>query len=167
MPEQTPVTGREDKKGLSAPLQALVEFYDAFNSRDLDKMSKNWAQTDEIAMDNPLGGIKRGWKEIQYVYERIFKGPAKVYVEFYDYTIHEAGDIFYAVGRERGEFRAPETVINLAIRTTRIYKLIDGQWRQIHHHGSIDDPELLARYQSAVKSGSKRSGTLPDNSRNG
>ena len=102
-------------------------------------------------MDNPLGGIKRGWKEIQSAYERIFKGPAKVYVEFYDYTIHEAGDIFYAVGRERGEFRVPETVIKLAIRTSRIYKLIDGRWQQVHHHGSIDNPELLARYQSAVK----------------
>jgi len=156
MPEQIPITGREDKNGLSAPLQALVEFYDAFNSRDLEKMSKNWAQTDDISMDNPLGGIKRGWKEIQSVYEHIFKGPAKVYVEFYDYTIHEVGDIFYAVGRERGEFRDTETVINLAIRTTRIYKLIDGHWRQVHHHGSIDDPELLASYQSAVKGGSKR-----------
>ena len=152
MPEQTPITGREDRKGLSDPLQALVEFYDAFNSRDLGKMSKNWAQTDEIVMDNPLGGIKRGWQEIQSVYERIFKGTAKVYVEFYDYTVHEARNIFYAVGRERGEFRIGETVINLAIRTTRIYRLIDGQWRQVHHHGSIDEPELLAQYQSAVKS---------------
>ena len=151
IPEQTPITGREDKKELSAPLQALSEFYDAFNSQNLEKMSQNWAQTDEIAMDNPLGGIKRGWKEIQSAYERICKGPGKVYVEFYDYTIHEAGDIFYAVGRERGEFRVPETVIKLAIRTSRIYKLIDGRWQQVHHHGSIDNPELLARYQSAVK----------------
>ncbi|MBI5099571.1 MAG: nuclear transport factor 2 family protein [Nitrospirae bacterium] len=149
--EQSPITGQEYKTDLTAPLRALVEFYDAFNSRDLEKMSHNWDQTDEISMDNPLGGIKRGCQEIKSVYESIFKGPAMVYVEFYDYTIHEAGDIFYAVGRERGVFRVRETVINLAIRTTRIYKLIDGQWRQIHHHGSIDDPELLARYQSAVK----------------
>ena len=61
--------------------------------------------------------------------------------------------MFYAVGRERGEFLLGETAINLAIRTTRIYKLIDGRWRQVHHHGSIDDPELLAQYQSAIKNG--------------
>ena len=29
--------------------------------------------------------------------------------------------------------------------------LIDGQWLQVHHHGSIDDPTLLARYQTAVR----------------
>jgi hypothetical protein len=115
-------------------------------------MSHNWAQTDEIAMDNPLGGVKRGWDEIKAVYERIFNGPAKVYVEFYDYTIHETKEIFYAVGRERGEFRIGDIVVPLAIRTSRIFRLIGGQWRQVHHHGSIDDPELLTRYQSAVKS---------------
>ena len=61
--------------------------------------------------------------------------------------------MFYAVGRERGEFRIGETVVNLVIRTSRIFRLIDGQWRQVHHHGSIDVPELLARYQQAVREG--------------
>lgn len=153
IPELTPITGREDRTGLSAPLQALSEFYDAFNSRNLEKMSQNWAQADEISMDNPVGRIKRGWSEIKAVYERIFSGPAQVYVEFYDYTIHETGESFYAVGRERGEFRVGKTVVKLAIRTSRIYKLIDRRWQQVHHHGSIDNPELLARYQSAVKGG--------------
>jgi ketosteroid isomerase-like protein len=74
-------------------------------------------------------------------------------VEFHDYTMHIAGEIFYAVGRERGEFRSGGTIVPLAIRTSRIYRLVDGRWRQVHHHGSIDDPELLLRYQSAVKGG--------------
>lgn len=149
--EHSPITGREDKEKLALPLRALSEFYDAFNNRNLEKMSRNWAQCDEVVMDNPVGGIKRGWKEIRAVYERIFAGPTRVNVEFYDYTLHETGEIFYAIGRERGELRAGETAINLAIRTTRIYRSIDGQWRQVHHHGSFDDPELLARYQEAVR----------------
>jgi ketosteroid isomerase-like protein len=156
MPEQTPITGREDKKQLTGPLRVLSEFYDTFNNRDLEKMSRNWADTDEIAMDNPVGGVTRGWEEIKSVYKRIFNGPAKVYVEFYDYTLHETAEIFYAVGRERGEFHIGDTNIRLAIRTSRIYKLTDGQWRQVHHHGSIDDPELLARYQKAVRQGAPK-----------
>ena len=150
-PEQAYITGRENKKGLTAPVKALSEFYDAFNNQDMEKMAKNWAQTEEIVMNNPIGGIKRGWEEIRAVYERIFNGPARVYVEFYDYTVHETGEVFYAIGREKGEFRIGETVIRLAIRTSRIYRLIDRQWRQVHHHGSIDDPELLTRYQKAVR----------------
>ena len=151
--EQTPITGNEDKEALSAPIRAVSEFYEAFNHRDLAKLADNWAQTDQIAMDNPVGGIKRGWPEIQAVYERIFSGQGKVYVEFYDYTIHQSGDIFYVVGRERGEYRLEATVIELAIRTTRIFQFIDGRWRQVHHHGSMEDPELLARYQQAVRAG--------------
>ena len=151
--EQTPITGNERKQGLPEPIKALSDFYDAFNHRDLAKMADNWAQTDEIAMDNPVGGIKRGWEEIKAMYERIFNGKAKVYVEFYDYTLHQQSEMFYAVGRERGEFRIGETVVNLVIRTSRIFRLIDGQWRQVHHHGSIDVPELLARYQQEVREG--------------
>ena len=148
--EQIPITGSEDKQGLAEPIKTLSDFYAAFNNRDLGKMANNWAQIDEIAMDNPVGGIKRGWEEIKAVYERIFNGKAKVYVEFYDYTIHEQGEMFYAVGRERGEFRIGETVVDLTIRTSRVFQLMNGQWRQVHHHGSIDEPELLARYQQAV-----------------
>ncbi len=152
-PEQTPVTGREERGSLSGPLRALSEFYHAFNSGDLDAMSRNWAQTDEIAMDNPLGGVKRGWPEVRAVYERIFGGPAKVYVEFHDYTLHEAGDLFYAVGRERGEFSLGGDTIKLAIRTSRIFRKMNGAWKQVHHHGSIEEPDLLRRYQTAVMTG--------------
>jgi hypothetical protein len=54
------------------------------------------------------------------------------------------------VVRERGYFRLEENEVKLAIRTSRVFKKIDGRWKQVHHHGSIDDPELLARYQTAV-----------------
>jgi hypothetical protein len=116
-------------------------------------MSRNWAQTDEIAMDNPPGGIMRGWREIGAVYERLFSGPARVRVEFYDYTLHEAGELFSVVGRERGEFSLGRDTIKLAIRTSRIFKRLDGEWKQVHHHGSIEDPDLLRRYQKAVMTG--------------
>ncbi len=149
--EQVPITGRENKDRLPAPLKALSEFYEALNGRDLEKMAKNWAQTDESVMDNPLGGIKRGWEEIRAVYEAIFSRPARYYFEFYDYSLHEAGEIFFVVGRERGEFRLGEDVLEMAIRTTRIFRRIEGRWRQVHHHGSIEDPDLLDRYQRAVK----------------
>lgn len=101
-------------------------------------------------MANPLGGIKRGWEEIRAVYERLFTGPAEVYVEYYDYTVHETPQMFYATGRERGYFRLNEQEVKLAIRTSRVFRKMEGLWRQVHHHGSIDDPLLLATYQEAV-----------------
>jgi ketosteroid isomerase-like protein len=147
-----PVTGREQKQPLAPQMRALSEFYQALNDRDMDLMAQNWAQTDKAVMDNPVGGIKRGWEEIRTVYERIFNGSGHYWFEIHDYSYHEAGEIFYVVGRERGEYRAGEAVLNIAIRTSRVFRRIDGAWRQVHHHGSIDDPELLAAYQQAVRS---------------
>jgi ketosteroid isomerase-like protein len=134
----------------TTPEAALEQFYAAFNGRDIALMAENWAQTDEIALDNPLGGIRRGWADIRALYERVFSGPAVVYVAFHDYTLHVGQDLFYAVGRERGHFRKGDTELTLAIRTSRVFRLFEGRWKQVHHHGSIDDSGLLARYQSAV-----------------
>ncbi|NTV12922.1 MAG: nuclear transport factor 2 family protein [Desulfobulbaceae bacterium] len=150
LPIPTPITGAEVSASPGSPLAALVAFYRAFNGRDLPAMTKSWADSPDIAMDNPLGGIKRGWPEIAAVYQRIFTGPAQVYVEFYDYTLHQHGEMFYAVGRERGSFVKDGLNLALAIRTSRIFRRIAGDWQQVHHHGSIEDPALLARYQQAV-----------------
>jgi ketosteroid isomerase-like protein len=150
-PVQQPITGREPADP-AMPLGALAEFYRAPNSRDLPLMERNWEQSPEAAMDNPLGGIKRGWPEIRAVYERIFSSPAQVHVEFGDYTLHVAGDVFWAVGRERGRFEREGKALDLAIRTSRLFRRdASGRWRQVHHHGSIEDPQLLAAYQQAVR----------------
>ena len=128
----------------------LVEFYQAFNTGNMDLMQKNWHNEANIAMDNPLGGIKRGWDEIKSVYERIFNGKAEVYVEFYDFTIIPIDGGFVAVGRERGTVAVENKVLELKIRTSRAYKLIDEEYKQVHHHGSIESPELLQKYQELV-----------------
>lgn len=147
-PTSARITGMECAE-TSSPLGALSQFYQAFNLRDLELMRKNW-HPQECVLDNPLGGILRGWDEIEPLYQRLFEGTARVKVVFHDYTVHQGGDLFCAAGRERGTFEKNGQKLDLAIRTTRIYRLVDGVWRQIHHHGSIEDPVLLARYQTAV-----------------
>ena len=152
-PQQIPITGAEGGLDDDTPLAALRRFYQGFNGRDLALVAANWSQDDTIAMDNPLGGIKRGWDEIGSVYQKLFGGPARVYVEFYDYSLIVTDAMFCAIGRERGELAVGDTRVALAIRTSRVYRRIDEQWRQVHHHGSMDDPELLRSYQAAVLGG--------------
>ena len=144
------ITGMEKLPHSNPALQKLVDFYRAFNQGDMELMKQNWEQSSEASMSNPLGGVKRGWGEIAQVYERIFNGPAEVYVEYYDYSLHQSEEMFTVVGRERGYFQLGKTRLELAIRTSRIYRWGKHGWQQLHHHGSIDDPDLLGRYQSAV-----------------
>jgi ketosteroid isomerase-like protein len=155
-PIQTPITGNEDLGDLSQPQQALAQFYRGFNTRDLKMIDENFADSDEVAIDNPLGGIRRGADQPHLMYQGIAKSPADVHVEFWDYTIHRVGDVFWAVGRERGTYHDGGAVKELNIRTTRIFQLINGRWRQMHHHGSIEDAKLLGDYQSAVRSAASK-----------
>ncbi|WP_444660216.1 hypothetical protein [Flavobacterium columnare] len=48
--------------------------------------------------------------------------------------------MFFATGREQGYFKTDQIEIPLAIRTIKIFILYNGNWRQIHHNGSIDNP---------------------------
>ncbi len=150
-PIQEPVTGGEEIVDPSQPRGALTQFYRALNGRDLALMEQNWANSPEAAMDNPLGGIKRGWPEIRSIYERLFETPWSYAFEFWDYTEHCAADVYWVVGRERGHLARNNDRLDLAIRTTRLFRRVGDRWRQVHHHGSIDDSRMLSSYVSVIR----------------
>src|SRR5579862_950217 len=137
-PYSIAVTGREDPIDPAEPLGALSEFYRAFNCRDLALMERNWISSDEACLAHPLGGIRRGWADIREIYARIFRSPARLNLEFLEFTIHCSGEVFWAVGRERGILQGENLSLELNIRSSRMFRLSAGRWRQFHHHGSID-----------------------------
>ena len=147
----TTINGSENLSNVeNDKLKALINFYKAFNNRDIKLMQKVWLNSKEASMNNPVGGIMRDWNNIESVYDKIFNGNAKVYVEFYDFTLHETENMFFVTGRERGYFENGNTKIELAIRTSRVFIKKDNEWKQIQHHGSIDNPDLLQKYQNAI-----------------
>lgn len=141
------ISGTENIEDHDDPLYALSEFYRAFNSADLQLMEYNWSASPQASMANPLGDIKFGWPQICSVYKRLFEGPFQVYVEYHDYRIQRTHELFVAVGRERGYKHQDGDELKLAIRTTRLFRREANRWRQLHHHGSPDDPGMLARYR--------------------
>ena len=149
-PTESPIDGQGAVGNLAEPLQALSQFYKALNSRDIQMMEQNWVASSDAVMDNPLGGVARGWPNIRAVYERLFGLKGSYRFEFWDYTLHRANEVFFVVGRERGRIEADGGALDLAIRTTRLFAREGSGWRQLHHHGSIDDPEMLSRYQRWV-----------------
>ena len=144
------ITGHETVVDETQPMAALVAFYKAFNQRNLAAMGEYWAQSPDVVMSNPLGGVRKGWQDIEPVYRNLFTGPAQVYVEFYDFVAQHSADMYWVAGRERGYFQKNDTKLDLHIRTSRLFRNIDGIWKQVHHHGSIEYPMLLKQYQIAV-----------------
>ncbi|UWU75505.1 nuclear transport factor 2 family protein [Bradyrhizobium huanghuaihaiense] len=146
----TEITGHEVQSGRGDPLDALIAFYKAFNARDLEGLAANWEQGDALSMDNPMGGIRRGWRSISEGYLKLFGGPAIVQVTFHDFTSQGGDDWHLFVGREVGTCMTTDLKMDVRFRTTRWFTRRGGAWRQLHHHGSIEEPGMLAAYQTTI-----------------
>ena len=144
------ITGAEALADDGSPLDALIDFYRSFNARNLDGLTANWADGDAPCMDSPIGGRRRGWLAIREGYSKLFNGPATVRVAFHDFTSQGGSDWSLFVGREKGICKTPVESLDLRIRTSRLFIKMKGVWRQLHHHGSIEEPVLLAEYQRAI-----------------
>jgi hypothetical protein len=149
-PAAAPITGKEPNIDPTEPSGALADFYRAFNSRNVQLMELNWSDCDHVSMHIPLAGTQNGWTRISRIYRELFRGSNVVTLELHDYSIHEVGETFLAIGRERGCFMNDAIVLDLTIRSSRWFRRIYGRWRQCHHHGSIDDADLLARLRGVL-----------------
>lgn len=146
----TEISGNEAIDDPTSPLAALSAFYRAFNGADLDGLAQVWLDGDEPSMSNPVGGLRRGWHDIREGYARLFGGAARVQVTFHDFSTHGDDRTRVFVGREKGTCESPSGTLSLRIRTTRWFVRRDGAWRQLHHHGSIEEPALLTAYQRVI-----------------
>src|ERR1700730_16169279 len=101
------ITGREAPARDGSALDALIDFYRAFNTSDLEALAANWAEGDAPSMDNPIGGIRRGWPAIEEGFAKLFGGPATVRVAFHDFTAQGNNDYHLFVGREKASAKLP------------------------------------------------------------
>jgi len=66
------------RPGIDGALALLEMFYYAFNQRDLAVFRQVWADHPLIQLNNPLGGMLRGYDQIAALYAQVFDGPARV-----------------------------------------------------------------------------------------
>lgn len=149
------INGEQPVQESAGFMTALTAFYHAFNHRQAEAAAGAWLDSDDVIMYNPIGGVRRGHTDILAAYEKIMSGAVVVYVELYDYTLIDGPASACIVGKERGYARYEEKEIELKIRTSRWFRNIGDRWWQVHHHGSIDEPALLADYQRFIQSSHK------------
>lgn len=137
-----PIPGPGEIGDLRDPLQALAQFYRAFNTRDPGLMDRSWAHSPDVVVISPLAGLLRGWPAIRSAYERAFREPGGPETEFFDYTLQGSDDLCVVVGRERGNATAGGRTVGLTGRTTNVLRRAkDGTWKLVHHHISLDGPQ--------------------------
>ncbi len=140
------------RQGIEGARALIESFYYAFNQRDMCVFSQVWADHALIQLNNPLGGILRSYESVSNLYQNIFNSSTKVWVGFNDIVEFQTDDMVVFAGRETGEFTSGKDTISLEVRTSRVAQWlgVDAGWKQTHHHGSIDNPYLLAEYQQAA-----------------
>ena len=147
-----PISGREAINKAGAPYEVVVEFYKAFNTKDLALMAENWLQTFDTIMALPIGEIKKGWPEIQNFYEKSFKNLADIHLELRDYTLFEELGCCLVIGTERMSLRLATGYVHFDARVTRLFVMDGGRYCQLHQHASIDTPATLSSYSELIKS---------------
>jgi len=143
---------RASDKSIDGAFACLETFYYAFNHRDAEILNKIWLNDDLVQLNNPLGGIIYGVNAINDLYNKIFTGKTSVWVSFGNINVFDSEHSVTFAGVETGMFTKNEESIDLLIRTTRVfvYNNTVARWYLMHHHGSIDNPLLLEKYQQAV-----------------
>lgn len=149
------VRGGELAHPTTEPVGALIEFYQAFNEQSLSLLELNWLDSDETSINSPFGGMARGWTKISGVYHRMFRLTAKPSLELLDYTIRETGDAFLCFGEEAIRFQRNGAVVEVRSQSSRWFTRAYGRWRQLHYHGSVDEPAHLQELQTWIQGDSR------------
>ena len=144
--------GRTHRRDLRGARAALETFYHAFNAGDLQLLLSVWADDALIQSDSPLRGVARGLEQVAALYRPLLLGGGLTWLQFDDVVEISTEESVVFTGVERGILAAADDVVPLRIRTTRCFGWIEAAaaWRLVHHHGSIDEPMSLTRYQRAA-----------------
>jgi hypothetical protein len=101
------ISGKESPAGDGSALDALIDFYRSFDASDLNALAGNWADGEAPSMDNPIGGIRRGWPAIREGYAKLFSGPAIVRVAFHDFVAQGNNDFHLFVDVKKATVKLP------------------------------------------------------------
>jgi pyrroloquinoline quinone (PQQ) biosynthesis protein C len=131
------INGKETGS-LSPEHRILSEYYNALNTANIAKMKNNWSKDATAAFTSPLGGITRSHHNIIASHNELFNSPIDIEVEYYDIEISTLANGFSAVGRERGTITINGETIPVGFRTSRLFVKENGEYKQLHHHGSFE-----------------------------
>jgi ketosteroid isomerase-like protein len=115
-----------------AVLAANQAFYDAFEARDLDRMSEVWEHSDRAVCTHPGWSSLRGWAAIVSSFATLFHSPQSLQFLLTDAVASVDGDAAWVTVDENllgDQGGTTVAALNIFARTA-------GGWRVVVHHGS-------------------------------
>ncbi|MFM8552868.1 MAG: nuclear transport factor 2 family protein [Nitrospiraceae bacterium] len=116
--------------------RANQEFYEAFESLDVSKMDRIWAQQDYVTCVHPGWTLRSGWPAVRDSWVLIFNNTFSMTFELTDMQIQVAEDVAWVICTEQITSRQGEQVQGSKVLATNLFEKTGGRWQLIHHHGS-------------------------------
>lgn len=111
---------------VTALLEANAEFYRAFRTGDMTAMTALWADDDDILCTHPGHATLQGRAEVLESWFDILAGPPDVA------TTQTAAQLRGAMGI----VTCVEKIGTAHLSATNLFRMDQGAWKMIHHHGS-------------------------------
>lgn len=116
---------------------AHEQFYRALNKTlngDASSMAEIWARDETVSTTHPIGYWAQGWEEVKATWEEIAEVTSDGHIRLEGLQIILMGEVAYTIGVERGPCRLMGKMIQFDMKSTNIYRKIDGRWKIVHHH---------------------------------
>jgi len=111
-------------------------FYDAFEARDLDRMSDIWEHSDRVLCTHPGWATLRGWGQISASWVALFSGAQHLQFILTDERVRLRGPVAWVtvdenlIGQQTGQ----------TVAALNLFHRVDGEWLLWCHHGSAVAP---------------------------
>jgi ketosteroid isomerase-like protein len=120
----------------SEVLAANEAFYRAFEKKDIEAMSVVWSQGTGSLCIHPGRNVLRGWKEIRYSWEQIFKNTKYIEIDTEIISTEVRDTIAYVILIEKLLQVSGGRSVQAQSMATNIFERMASSWYLVHHHGS-------------------------------
>lgn len=117
-------------------LVANETFYLAFEKKDIEAMCAVWSQGTGSRCIHPGRDVIRGWKDIRYSWEQIFKNTNYLEIDTEIISIELRDTIAYVILIEKVFQVIGGRRIKGESIATNIFEHMASSWYMVHHHGS-------------------------------
>jgi len=136
------------EKEVIAVKRQMVEFYNAFTSKNFEKMQKLWLQTPYIQCILPgLPFPVNGYESIMEMWETVF-GTSD---ENFSNTVIKPSSMIVQVRGKMALVFCNEDVVNgpysRQMHATNIYRKMGNKWMMVHHHVSPSADSMLRTFR--------------------
>jgi uncharacterized protein (TIGR02246 family) len=138
-----------------AAIQALEDTYnEGFNSKDVDKIMSVYAPGKQLfVFDVEPPREYTSWEAYKKDWVALFASmPGPLTNTISEQTVHVVGSIAYGHNVETAEFTGKDGAkVKLVVRTTDIYRKINGKWLIVEEHNSVPvdldnmKPDILSK----------------------